>query len=445
MFSAVLIITFLTFAQGEVTITDESGVAFKYRREGSSIRLDCKSSEPNARLTWTFIDTEGNRSNILVNEPSVIQIRGEIATLERSLTMAHNGEHICEDDKGGKMSYFVNVYPKDRNAKPPLLHGIDNITLGTPKEVFLTCQQPFAEKIPIIWTFEENKTVSSPLNNLKNGNFSVDEKAGFALRINNKDAGDRFGWGEKYGTYWCKFDLTNVTMDSADRKRFEEASSNVKYAAAPDVSFEGAAKTKSATKDETYRLACIITGSDLNEPVEWFYKRDGSDVVENIATETLYDAKINTTISDKCKLDDSEGKLILECLVGNGSKYKILRDLKHENDTCPQDREVFPRPKCERKSILFFTTVVDEDRGQYSCQSKNAVGQNNATAPMKVKDKLAALWPFLGIVAEVVILCAIIFCYERRRSKSIEEEDEAEPMKTVDARDATENVRNRKA
>ena len=38
-------------------------------------------------------------------------------------------------------------------------------------------------------------------------------------------------------------------------------------------------------------------------------------------------------------------------------------------------------------------------------------------------DKLAALWPFLGICAEVVILCTIIFIYERRRAKKMEEEE----------------------
>jgi len=37
-------------------------------------------------------------------------------------------------------------------------------------------------------------------------------------------------------------------------------------------------------------------------------------------------------------------------------------------------------------------------------------------------DKLAALWPFLGICAEVLILCTIIFIYEKRRNKRLEEE-----------------------
>lgn len=41
-----------------------------------------------------------------------------------------------------------------------------------------------------------------------------------------------------------------------------------------------------------------------------------------------------------------------------------------------------------------------------------------------VADKLAALWPFLGICAEVAILCTIIFIYEKRRTKRMQQEEE---------------------
>ena len=41
-------------------------------------------------------------------------------------------------------------------------------------------------------------------------------------------------------------------------------------------------------------------------------------------------------------------------------------------------------------------------------------------------DKLAALWPFLGICVEVAILCVIIFIYEKRRAKQMEEEERRE-------------------
>ncbi len=33
-------------------------------------------------------------------------------------------------------------------------------------------------------------------------------------------------------------------------------------------------------------------------------------------------------------------------------------------------------------------------------------------------DKFAALWPFLGIVAEVIIIVSIIFIYERRSTNA---------------------------
>lgn len=39
-------------------------------------------------------------------------------------------------------------------------------------------------------------------------------------------------------------------------------------------------------------------------------------------------------------------------------------------------------------------------------------------------DKYAALWPFLGICAEVFVLCTIILIYEKKRNKSeLEESD----------------------
>lgn len=41
----------------------------------------------------------------------------------------------------------------------------------------------------------------------------------------------------------------------------------------------------------------------------------------------------------------------------------------------------------------------------------------NLTIYILLADKLAALWPFLGIVGEVVILSTIIIIYEKNRDK----------------------------
>lgn len=68
-----------------------------------------------------------------------------------------------------------------------------------------------------------------------------------------------------------------------------------------------------------------------------------------------------------------------------------------------------------------------DDRAQYTCiASDNLQRSANATIQLRVKDKLAALWPFLGICAEVIILCVIIFVYEHRRAKKMADEDQPE-------------------
>lgn len=55
------------------------------------------------------------------------------------------------------------------------------------------------------------------------------------------------------------------------------------------------------------------------------------------------------------------------------------------------------------------------DPGTYACNGTNTEGTGHATITLRVRSHLAALWPFLGIVAEVLVLVTIIFIYEKRR------------------------------
>ncbi|KAF6305829.1 basigin (Ok blood group) [Rhinolophus ferrumequinum] len=55
------------------------------------------------------------------------------------------------------------------------------------------------------------------------------------------------------------------------------------------------------------------------------------------------------------------------------------------------------------------------DSGQYICNGTSAEGSGHAVITLRVRSHLAALWPFLGIVAEVLVLVTIIFIYEKRR------------------------------
>ncbi|OQV22413.1 hypothetical protein BV898_03587 [Hypsibius exemplaris] len=394
----------------------------QYLKSGQKVDLVCSTNRTDGKIDWSWLDTKDNSTkDALLVEGVRAAGLGSISIITKG---SNGGQYTCTDGSSSA-THWVNVLDADTLVPQ---HVSKN---GTNLYEILRCDQRLEAdlRLPLVWWRFINQT-DRQLNDLdsKETYEVLPANNGYALKIKNKD-GKRYPL--KTGEYRCQFNSSDVAATQVGITRVLEKIVN--YETSPDVRIEGVsqARTKSATKDEPSTLTCVYNSFNSRSYASFLYENVTGEAKENI---TLVDGQYDQLPS--CL--DAEGHKTDRKCVGN---YVFSRNFALENESRKTEQY-------ETTLVLNFDVTKDEDRGKYYCVVHEFDGTrekiNVFGVELKVKDKLAALWPFLGIVAEVVVLCAIIFIYEKRRNKTVEDEDEVETLKG-NAHETTDGVRSRKA
>ncbi|XP_050740995.1 uncharacterized protein LOC108036693 [Drosophila biarmipes] len=172
----------------------------------------------------------------------------------------------------------------------------------------------------------------------------------------------------------------------------------------------------------------IIDKTEANDHGNYTCEIDGESQRIEVIARVVVRVPSNTAVVEGEKMS-------VTCTVV-GTDPQLTWTFGNVTLTNATDRFVLKQDNGVQNAILTLDNVTLDDRGEYKCIGRNAANDYgvNTTAPasdfttVRVKGKFAALWPFLGICAEVLILCIIILIYEKRRNKSELEESDTDPQ-----------------
>ncbi|XP_075209006.1 basigin isoform X1 [Anomaloglossus baeobatrachus] len=111
-------------------------------------------------------------------------------------------------------------------------------------------------------------------------------------------------------------------------------------------------------------------------------------------------------------------------LVEHWMWYKTSEDGSVQSIVNGTDERYIIKSTGNKTELRIHQLDIEKDQGEYICNGTNVLGTSGETVTLRVRSRLAALWPFLGIVVEVLILVTIIFIYEKRRKPDEAPEDE---------------------
>lgn len=222
---------------------------------------------------------------------------------------------------------------------------------------------------------------------------------------------------------------------------------------------------------EKFNMTCKVTGADEDaSDITWSYKSFEGQEIENFdKSKIMVDKDTSMLKMDKIvktkdtKQDHRDGTYFCKYKDDEydfSAIAKILVRIKPATDVAVVEGETLTL-KCSgvgtklKINWIFDTNITelvsykDEDelinntleiqnvtkayRGHFTCEGRydetfiDLETVVSSTAFVRVKDKYAALWPFILICIEVFILCAVILIYEKHRTNVDVEDSETEP------------------
>ncbi|KAK8388334.1 hypothetical protein O3P69_020369 [Scylla paramamosain] len=220
------------------------------------------------------------------------------------------------------------------------------------------------------------------------------------------------------------------------------------------------------TPGHLFKLSCNMTNDDsTNFTLDWF--RDDEKLESNDHIKIIT-ANSSLIINDPTK-DDSgiyrcqtragipkdnplvKNFTVIYFTIRKMTKSIVVTDQEELSLECPVDGKPFPKIVWRKDSVsllemkandsrinfatnenevpnakLIISKVDPNDRGNYTCNVTTPFGSYEVFTYVRVKDIYAALWPFLGILVEVLLLGIIIFIFEKRRAKAEFEESDTD-------------------
>lgn len=330
-----------------------------YVQEGQSVSVDCKArlDQANSKLHWE----KANGSVTLYPVSKEMGIKEPISGALRisSAKPKDSGKYICSSSTHStwnKPSFNLTVGSKLVKITSSM-DEIKETEEGEHQHLVLSCSMSRAPEDQVIKWYHDGVELGK-----EGGGNTVKVHPNGTLEV-------RYVSALHSGIYACKF----VREDDVDLWGW----TGIK---GPGYVHQRHHSSKNMMQEETVSLTCEAYGYPIPK-VTW-----------------------HTNMGVECEEENAK-----ECDIS----------IVKRNETVPMGRFQISSHRGVPGAKLTITRLEFDDRAQYYCCAENEIETEERSCEfqtVRVKDKLAALWPFLGIVAEVAIVVAIIFIYEKRKA-----------------------------